>query len=377
MKTLFQTVLVMLLLAVGGSRVGAQQGSLPLLIDLSPVEGRELTPQSALDYRIVHSGATPIEVRIIGTIRHRDQKMYLKYEFTRRLQPGMNLIADSRSGISWQSDNSGLRSLFVDYGRLPQGTYEYCVEVVPGSSTAERPAIDGNVECMYYTADDLFALNLIDPEDKAILREPYPVFSWVANCPFVAELTYRIRVAEQHPGQNAVNAIARNNAMWQESNLFAPTAMYPVNGRPLEYGVPYVWTVDAYYRGLLIGGAEVWRFMLLEDSLLPTVPREISYLDIRRETGASQAFAIGKLKVKYLLEDLKQDSLQIRLLNEKGEPISLKETSLKAVRGDNRYEVDLEKGASLKHMKRYRMEFVSQTGQKYAVPFRYVNPDFL
>ena len=375
MKTLFQSVLLLLLLIAGGDAMG--QGSLPLLIDLSPVEGRELTTQSALDYRIVHNGTTPIEVRIKGTIRHRDQKMYLKYEFTRRLQPGMNLIADSRSGINWQSDNSGLRSLFVDYGRLPQGTYEYCVEVLPGGSTVEQPAIEGNVECVYHTADDLFALNLIDPEDKAVLRAPYPVFSWVANCPFVAELTYRIRVAEQHPGQNAVNAIARNNPMWQESGLFAPTAVYPVNGRPLEYGVPYVWTVDAYYRGLLIGGAETWRFMLLEDSLLPAVPRATYHIDIRQEKGENAVFAIGELKIKYHLRELRSDSLQFTLLTTDGKDLKLPRAAYAISEGDNRIEIDLREVSGIRHMKKYVMKVQDGSGNTYQLPIRYINPEFL
>ena len=220
-------------------------------------------------------------------------------------------------------------------------------------------------------------INLVDPENNAKIYEHYPVFSWIVNYPFASQLTYRIRVSEIKEGQNTVGAITRNNPVYQESNLPQTTTTYPVYGTPLKTFQPYSWTIDAFYKGILLGGAEPWKFTIIEDSELAAIPRNPPYIDIRRERGTTTNYAIGVLKMKYELEDLRTDSLSLSLTDKNGKPVKLQTNSLKAIYGDNRFDLDLKEGATLKHMQPYFLELRSTSGTSYKILFKYVNPDFL
>lgn len=348
-----------------------------LYADLNALEGVSLRPDNVLGYSLQNKSTTAVNVRVKGIISLRSQPMHLRYELTKLLRPGSNPLTESdRAQISWTTDAPALKELFLNYGQLPQGTVEYCVDIQPLGTGNEQALPEAESSCIYHTQDDLFAINLVDPEDKATLYDRYPVFSWITSYPFASVLTYRIRVAEQKPGQNPANAIARNNAMWQDNRIAATTAIYPLTAKPLEYGQPYVWTVDAYYKGLLLGGAETWRFILAEDSIYMAIPKEVSYLDIKEETGNSRYYAIGTLKLKYNLTELRRDSLAMTLYSGT-KAIPLAPNALTAINGDNRFEIDFKEKTPLKHLKPYRLELRSQTGSLYSINFLFVNPDFL
>src|SRR5690606_35880718 len=97
--------------------------------------------------------------------------------------------------------------------------------------------------------------------------------------------------------------------------------MYPVYGKPLEKFQPYAWTVDAYYKGILLGGAEPWQFTIIEDSLFTAIPRDPAFVDIKKENGSYNLYAPGKLKLKYKLDDLRADTLRLQLLDEQEQPV--------------------------------------------------------
>lgn len=356
----------------------AAQTAPKLTVDVSLLEGVELTPANAFGFRILNPGSRARDVRVAGTVRFRNSSMRLSYAFDTRLEPGMNVISAARAGTpQWTASDEALRRLFVTYGRLPQGTYEYCIEVFykgTGSEQVEPLPSDG---CVYHTVEDLFAINLIDPEDKAKIHEHYPAFSWTVNYPFASELTYRIRVAEQKPGQNPANAIARNNPMWQQTGVPATTATYPLAGRPLEVGQPYVWTVDAYFHGMLLGGAETWRFTIVEDSLLEALPDQSSYIDINTDDGSNRYYAVGLMKLKYAENDFLQNELRIRILRNGQNATGKPEIVWPVSRGDNFNTYDLST-LNLRHKEEIDVvvEFaqVKSNPITQVIKFRYVNP---
>jgi hypothetical protein len=357
----------------GAVRTQAQSAApLNMTVDMGPLEGVELTPANALSYRVLNASGASQEVKITGTIRLRNSPMRLSYSFSTTLEQGVNIFSAERVGRpSWTSTNEALRSLFLNYSRLPQCTYEYCVEVAPRPVTSERIPPDPNAGCTYHTVEDLFAINLIDPEDKAQLYEHYPTFSWTVNYPFASELTYRIRVAEQKSGQNPANAIARNNPMWQDAGVITTTATYPLAGRPLEVGQPYVWTVDAYYHGLLLGGAETWRFILVEDSLFSGVPSVSSYYDFEAHQGEIAVYAIGNIKLKYLNRKA-NNTLTLEVSESNGITYQTKALPF----GENRIDWDVATLA-LRHRKHYTLVIRDAEGHRFEVPFTYINPDFI
>jgi hypothetical protein len=232
-------------------------------------------------------------------------------------------------------------------------------------------------ECLYHKSDDLFLINLIDPENNAKLHEYNPMLSWVANCSFSSQLTYRLRVADIKQGQNAINAVTRNQPVFEQKGLMQNSLVYPIFAKPLEANKYYAWTVDAYYRDILLGGSETWQFTIVEDTLPSKQPETRSYIDIKREQGLNKIVATGSLKLKYVLDDAKQDSLSLEILDANNKVCSLSPSKLAAVYGDNRYTLNLADSSALKHQETYHLKITTKTRHDYLVSFQYLNPLFV
>ena len=354
---------------------GSAQGK-DIVINLAPIDGLQLSPDNLFSFGIQSGMPGSVNAAVKGTLRYRQSGLSFSYTFNTVLRPGMNMPDGNAIHPVWTFSSGAFRELFQDYKCLPEGTYEYCVSVAPLNAAGEHGTGGESSECLYGKSEDIFLINLVSPENNAKLYEHYPVFSWVVNYPFASQLTYRIRVAEIKEGQNTVGALTRNNPVYQESNLPQTTTTYPVYGTPLKTFQPYGWTVDAYYKGILLGGAEPWKFTIVEDSEMASVPRETSFLDMKREAGGNLVYAVGVLKLKYVLEDYKSDLLTLQLTDGTQE-IKLPADTLSAVRGDNRYSLDLSENPRLVHKKQYSLYVASANGEHYKVVFTYINPDFL
>jgi len=347
-----------------------------ILINLAPVDGLDLTPDNIFQYQIQSGLKRSSDALIKGTIRYRNSDMRISYQFSYTLQPGINIIDTRLISPRFTYSSAALKELFEQYKKLPEGIYEYCVSVQPDYHSTEI-AHNTFSECLYHKSADVFLINLVDPEDKARIYDYHPMLTWTVNYPFAAALTYRIRVADIKKGQNVQAAIARNNPVYDERNLAQTGITYPLYAKPLEKNQPYAWTVDAYYKGILLGSAAPWQFTIIEDSLLSGIPKDPSFVDISRETGKYSLYAPGVLKLKYDLQELKTDSLTLRLLNKRQEPVPLKDSVLHAVYGDNRFIIDFKEHQPLKHLQPYTLLIQSQTGSVYRILFKYVNPELL
>lgn len=367
-------ILAACLLCCTFSRTHAQA---EVLVNLAPVDGIDITPDNILNFQIQSNLTKNSNALIKGTIRYRKSDLKISFQFEYMLRPGINIIPADRIRPQYDYSSSALKELFEQHKRLPQGIYEYCVSVKPEyhqSEVTPGPVYD---ECVYHKSEDIFLINLVDPENNARIYEYNPLLTWTVNYPFVGALTYRIRVAEIKPGQNTVAAITRNNPIYDEKNLMQMSLAYPVYAKALEVNKSYAWTVDAYFRGLLLGGAEPWKFTIVEDSLLTGVPKDPSYVNIRKETGNYSFYAPGLLKIKYDLEDLRTDSLSLQLLDKNNKEVKITPSALQAVYGDNRFIIDFKDTQPLKHLQSYRLLFHSQTGKTYHLLFKYVNPELI
>jgi len=348
-----------------------------IIVNMAPVDGIEITPDNLLSFQVQSTMKRNTTALFKGTIIFRNSGMRIGYEFTYTLQPGINIIPAGMVQPRFTYSTNSLKELFELYRKLPQGIYEYCVTVRPDYQQTEMDHIEIS-ECVYHKSEDIFLINLIDPENDAKIYEYNPMLSWTVNYPFAAQLTYRLRVAEIKNGQNTVAAITRNNPVFDEKNIPQTGLVYPVYAKPLVKNQPYAWTVDAYYKDLLLGGAEPWKFTIIEDSLLTGIDLDPPYIDIAREGGSYNLYAPGVLKLKYNLEDLKTDSLKLELLDKDEKPVKLKEyQALNAVYGDNRFVLEFREHQPLKHLKFYTLLLTSQTGKTYRVYFRYANPELI
>ncbi|MBS1687468.1 MAG: hypothetical protein JSS96_01990 [Bacteroidetes bacterium] len=346
-----------------------------MIVNLGAIDGIDITPDNIFNYQIQASATQ--NVQVTGTIRYRNNAgLYLSYTYGYTLRQGINTIDVAAVHPNWQFSSSALRELFLSYKKLPAGTYEYCVHVqLMGKGAAENAASFD--ECLYHKSDDLFLINLIDPDNNAKIHEFNPALSWVVNYPFASELTYRLRVAEIKQNQNPQNAITRNNPIYDENNIMGNSLVYPVYAKPLVVNQPYAWTVDAYFRGILLGSAETWKFTIVEDTLFTGASMDLSYIDIARVKGKQMLSAVGNIKIKYLCENTMTDTLQLQIFDSKQQEIRLKGDKLIAHYGDNRYRLNLRDSCILKDAKSYNLIIHSKSGGSYDLPFTYYNPDFI
>lgn len=363
-------ILCLLLVSVYGR---AQQG---IIINLAPIDGIELTPDNLFNFQVQSTMPGTNNVTVKGLIHYRNSTMLLSYTFTCALKQGMNILSADMVHPSWQFSSSALQELFMIYKKLPDGTYEYCVTVTPQLKSGVEYTGGSFDDCLYHRAGDLFLINLIEPDNNAKIHEYNPLLTWVANYQFASELTYRIRIAEIKQGQNTQNAIARNNPIYDENNLMTNSIVYPVYAKPLVAGQPYAWTVDAYYKGILLGGAETWKFTIIEDSILKEVPAVQSYYDFEKHNSDTRLFAVGVLKLKYVSQSPK-DTLTLQLFDEGNQPIKMPQPKIALIPGDNLMEIDLYNKLDLKHEKRYTLHIVTKAQAAYDIPFMYINPLFI
>lgn len=344
------------------------------MLNLATLSGQKVNKANLHAFTIMNSTNRSQLLIVKGAIKMRSNRSTLNYRYQATLKPGANHMTDLARSVTYTYSSSSMEKLFKQHGMLPNGEYEYCVDLYePGGEGADALSSD----CIYDENQDLFFINLMDPEDKAKISELYPMFSWTVNSPLINELTYKIRVAEIKDGQRPNNAIMRNRPVYEQGGLRFPTQNYPVTAKSLEYFTPYAWTVDAYYRDILMGSAETWQFVIINDSLMAGVPNKASYVEVNRETGAYPVFAIGKLKLKYYERELRSQTLKFELSTNDGKSVKLKQNSWAVHRGENRTEVMFTgNNVRMKHLKLYKLKIISGV-RSYNILFKYINPDFI
>lgn len=349
-----------------------------LIVNTARLEGLDITPDNMFDFHVQSLEAENINCRIEGTIRFRNSDHSIKYEFTSTVRPGLNTFDPAEIHPKWTYSSSALKELFLYHKILPQGTYQYCVTIFPKAPGGDFTPGNKTDDCIYKQSEDLFSITLLEPENDARIYEYNPMLTWVATYPFVNELTYKLRITEIKDGQNTENAITRNNPIYSENNLMSNSIIYPVYAKPLQTWQPYAWTVDAYYKGILLGGAQPWKFTIIEDSLFKNLPVESSYVDINIDEGRNTYYAVGQVKFRYAENDFLQNELKVTLVRkgkETGEPIIWQ-----VKRGTNfeTYDVSTYR---LKHNEAFEIIIESKnsrsTQNKKTIKYKYVNPDYV
>lgn len=351
-----------------------------IVADLATIDGIEITPDNMFNYRINNPSSQTKQVEVNGRVFYRKSALSFTYKFNTTVQPGSNNI--SRAAIpnpNFSFSQPGLKDLFLTYNKLPQGTYEYCVTVKTLGAGAESADV-GDAACVYQTVEDMFLINLVTPENDAKIYEYNPMLAWVVNYPFASELTYKLRVAELKQGQNPQNAITRNNPVYKDDHVMTTGTIYPVSARPLQKWQPYVWTVDAYYKGILLGGAEVWKFTIIEDSVFEEGSIHNSFIDISIEEGKIGYSAAKEIKLKYNEQNFIAREFIIQY--SKGDEVdNWKDLAeWKIASGENYVTKNIEQ-LNFKHHEKFNVRIINKADLSLisvpAIKFKYINPIYV
>jgi hypothetical protein len=193
------------------------------------------------------------------------------FEFVRPSQ----LILTTRDGI-WERNSvdyqSSLRDQLERTGRIPDGEYQFCVDVRQGLPEAGGGALLSR-DCAPFSITAPQPPSLVAPSDADSVRVGWPVFIWSpVMLGLNSRVSYHLRVAPVLPGQGALDAL--NNVPQHEADLAGTMLSYPRDGLPLEPGTRYVWQVQALDEsgqpvGERQGKSEVWAFTY--DPLVPVI----------------------------------------------------------------------------------------------------------
>jgi hypothetical protein len=347
-----------------------------VIIKLNPALSHNLTLQNLTDITIVNDGDALKDIWISGVLKLRSNNQSLKFAKQISLSAGENRIAlaDIKNVIVYSS--ADLRNYAQNSNSLPNGEFEYCVYIIKSNVEISSDALAE--ECLYGSSSRNELLSLVSPNDNAKISEYYPSLVWTANLSSFQDITYRLRLAEKREDQNALNAVLRNRALVDISGIIAQMETYPVTAQPLELWHRYAWTVDAYYKSLLIASAEAWSFCLVDDSILAQIPKHQDYLDIRRDKFLKSSYAVGELKLFYDLSEARNESLKIILFDADQQEINLHSNSKVSLKyGNNNFIIKLNANPKLKHLKTYKIRFTNASNLHYDIDFTYINPDFL
>ena len=375
-KNIFKKIVFLLvtIFCLNAKSILAQE---KITIQTQQIDGIELTQDNVFKYQIMNHLDYEVNADVVGQVKYRNTNYLIKYSFPIKLQSGLNQLDKNQLTINWNYSSSALKELFTLYNTVPTGMYEYCITITPKFVIGEYELPNSVQECMFYKKQELFLINLITPENDAKIYEFNPTFNWVANYSFSNELTYKIKVAEIKKGQNTENAIVRNNPIYQEGGLYQNALIYPVSAKPLETFQPYAWTVDAYYKGILLGSAEPWKFTIVEDSANEIIPKDISFIEVNIENGTNTSLIAGQIKLKFIEKEHRNNLLDIKLLNADNKEMKGFSKKWDVSMGENRIAYQLADLEILKHKKIYFLSVSDSDNNQYLIRFKYFNPEFI
>ncbi len=162
----------------------------------------------------------------------------------------------------------------IQSGRLPEGTYTACFDILDMRSLV----IDDNI-CANFTIVYPQPPQLIYPESEGSIlsTNTNPVFQWTpVNVPLDFGVTYTLKIVELIEGQNPYQAIQANVPHLLEEGITTSSFTYPSYGLPLSAGKTYVWQVQALdYLGIPPtqndGKSEIFTFSVNSISVLPNL----------------------------------------------------------------------------------------------------------
>lgn len=155
------------------------------------------------------------------------------------------LVVDNTKIISMNQatfPNSRLKNQVIQTGRLPEGEYTVCFDVVDLDNNLLLSNVCANFTIVYPEPP-----HLIYPANRDSLdgNNLYPVFQWTpVVVPPAYQLRYIIRICEILQGQSPLQALTSNVPHFEDNNIPVSTLVYPVSALSLEDGKRYVWQVQ-------------------------------------------------------------------------------------------------------------------------------------
>lgn len=280
------------------------------------------------------------------------------------LKPGINVINPASISIRGYEFNPAVNLPNLSSTELfPFGSYVVCLKVYNANSS------ELGASCIEAIIKPLSPPMLLSPYNEAQVHTAYPLFIWSPPTPVPSgmQVEYDLKIVEVLTGQNPADAIQRNFALIQESDLHSNLFQYPVNAVKLEPQKNYAWQVVAKGDNFLIGTTEVWSFKMVLDTMNAyKLPNPEQFYEPKIALDGAYAVAVEVLGV--ILKEA--DNFKLTLYNSKHELLKVK-PELKRIANDSRHIVNLKETGKLQNGEVYMLEFISSTGEKTYILFKY------
>ncbi len=279
-------------------------------------------------------------------------------------------------------DKSGLKTLFIDTdfqayyqnGVLPPFDYKICYQAYFASDLNSK-----SEECQDVLASDFISILPLYPGEEEVLYSQNPFFSWSNMLATDLNKTYNFKLVEKEVGQNAHTALRRNLPIVYQQQLLTTSLDYPVDAPPLKNNEEYAWQIELNLNGKTFARSDAFSFIYKESDEYIEIPRDLSYVDIKRVKQGSQLYAVGEFKFKYQSES--ESALKLRLFslkNEKRKELKLEADEILVDKNLNKLKLDLKDQVYLKHKADYLLSIKDiSSGKEYSLNIIYINPDYI
>lgn len=334
----------------------------------------------AMNLTVINANTKAFEVQFSGKITSGNGALVVEFKSNPvMLNPGANMLNPMNPGIHEQIyHNSDIAEIEAKTGTYPSGNYTICIWsacIQPdcqgagqGSGSIETPV------CTQVHVENPTPLLLASPGNGSEIEETRPIYTWIPPGPVAgsANLNYTMILVEILEGQSISDALTLNRPLIDMMGIGNPMLMHPSDLAALEPGKSYAWQVQAYVGNTPIARSEQWKFKVKKDTLdLKKIPKDLSYIEIKGQTGASVFYAVGQLKLRHVVR-FEQGNIKYTIKDKTGKVVL--QNALIVQPGDNRYALDLEKELKFKHGETYTMTGTLLNGELFIIAFTYINP---
>ncbi|MBO6515025.1 MAG: hypothetical protein JJ975_00560 [Bacteroidia bacterium] len=276
-----------------------------VVINPHPINGFQLASKDILNFDIILAGSHSVTVRYEAELSHESSGLVVQFQSrTHSIEPGVNSYNPTSFGISQSRYlNHNLSAIEKSTSFLPPGEYTYCIRLtcMDTEEACKRAfQIEQNyTACGQAHSETITPLLLNTPEDESVVEDLRPNFNWIPPMPFgnSSNLRYTFRLVNMLEGQTAEDAIRRNRAVYERTNLTTISQMFPGQLNDLRRGQRYAWQVSAYIGDVHIGTSDVWEFEIDQ-------PKPIEYFYVVKPKLGMEAYGHPvNRKLGFVFED--------------------------------------------------------------------------
>lgn len=340
-----------------------------VVINPHPIVGLQFSSKDILNFDVIYSQSQDLLVKYEASLNDASGRTIAKfYSRIHTLRPGANLYNPTsfqiERSVFFNKEIAGIENTTHS---LPQGDYSYCIRLV----CADRAELCSDVlgveqdysACADAHVEPASPLLLSFPEDKGILDEKRPNFTWIPPLPIGNDpnITYSIVLVKMRNKQTAEDAIRRNRPLYQKDGIKSVNMMFPSQLNDLEEGEHYAWQVSAHIGNINVATSDVWEFEIKENISV----KQCIVLDRENNTAVYRYGAKDTLffifKNPYEAEDLE---LLVEKKTQSGGNGKVEELMLRVQEVDQEPQTDFKQVYAIRYGK-----------QMYAIPLSRMSPE--